>query len=321
MRALVTGGAGFIGSHLVDALLARGDSAVVLDNLATGRPENVRHHLLNRRFELVVGSVLDAGLVDDLMARCEVVFHLAATVGMRLILDRPLRSLMASIRGTETVLERACEHGRKVLITSSSEIYGKSPRRPLHERSDRLLGSPLVARWSYATAKSVDEALAHGYWRERQLPTVITRLFNTVGQRQTGRYGMVLPRFIGQALGGRDLTVYGDGSQTRCFSFVGDLVPALIALMECPEAEGQAVNLGSTEEISVLGLAELVLDRTGSSSRIRFVPFGEVYGDDFEEVQNRVPDTARARQYVGFQPRTSLAEILDLMIAEAAARR
>lgn len=317
MRALVTGGAGFIGSHLVDSLIARGDSVIALDNLATGRHDNIRHHLGNPRFEWVLGSIINADLVDDLVARADVVFHLAAAVGVKLIVERPLESLVTNIRGSEIILDKAHKHGRKVLVTSTSEIYGKSPDVPLKEDGDRLLGSPLVGRWSYSTSKAVDEILAHAYWQAKGLPTVIVRLFNTVGPRQTGEYGMVIPRFIEQALAGRALTVHGDGSQTRCFGYVGDVVPALIALMDCQEAEGQAVNLGSTEEVSVRQLAELVVELTGSSSKIRLIPYDEVYESGFEDMPRRVPDLARARKLVGFEPRVSLRETVELMVAHA----
>jgi UDP-glucose 4-epimerase len=317
MRALITGGAGFIGSHLADALLERGDSVIALDNLATGRHDNVRHHLGDPRFEFVLNSIINADLVDDLVARSDFVFHLAAAVGVKLIVDRPLESLLTNVRGSEIVLDKAHKHGKKVLVTSTSEIYGKNSAVPLHEDEDRVLGSPLIGRWSYSTSKAVEEILAYTYWKAKGLPTVIARLFNTVGPRQSAEYGMVIPRFIDQAVSGRDLTVYGDGRQTRCFGYVGDIVPALIALMECPEAEGMAVNLGSTEEVSMLELANLVIELTGSRSKIRFVPFEEAYGPGFEDLIRRVPDTARARKLIGFEPLTSLREIVEHMIADA----
>src|SRR5947209_3151779 len=321
MRALITGGAGFIGSHLGDALLARGDSVIALDNLATGRHDNIREHIGDPRFEFVMGSVINADLVDDLVARADVIFHLAAAVGVKLIVERPLESLVTNIRGSEIILEKAHKYGRKVLITSTSEIYGKSPNIPMHEDSDRLLGSPLVGRWSYSTSKAVDEILAHAYWKAKGLPTVIVRLFNTVGPRQSPEYGMVLPRFIEAALEGRMLKVHGDGSQSRCFGHVRDIVPALMALMECREAEGLAVNLGSQEEVSVLRLAELVIERTGSPSTIRMVPYQQVYVGGFEDMPRRVPDTSRARKLIGFEPSTSLVEIIDSMVDDARRRR
>ncbi|MGI8426563.1 MAG: NAD-dependent epimerase/dehydratase family protein [Actinomycetota bacterium] len=314
MRALVTGGAGFIGSHLVDALLDRGDSVIALDNLATGRHDNLRDRLGDPKLEFVLGSVLNADLVDDLVSRSDVVFHLAAAVGVKLIVERPLESLVTNIRGSEVVFEKAHKHGRKVLVTSTSEVYGKSPNIPLQEDGDRLLGSPLVGRWSYSTSKVVDEILAHAYWKTKGLPAVIVRLFNTVGPRQSPEWGMVVPRFIEAALASRDLIVHGDGGQSRCFGFVGDVVPALMALMSSTEAEGKAVNLGSTEEISILELARLVIELTGSTSEIRMVPYDEVYESGFEDMPRRVPDISRAAKLIGFDPQTNLKGILEIMI-------
>lgn len=321
MHALITGGAGFIGSHLGDALLARGDSVIALDNLATGRHDNIREHIGDPHFEFVMGSIVNADLVDDLTSRADVVFHLAAAVGVKLIVERPLESLITNIRGSEVILEKAHKYGKKVLITSTSEIYGKSPNIPMHEDSDRLLGSPLVGRWSYSTSKAVDEILAHAYWKAKGLPTVIVRLFNTVGPRQSAEFGMVIPRFIEAALAGRDLEVHGDGSQSRCFGHVKDIVPALIGLMASREAEGQAVNLGSQEEITVLDLAKMVIERTGSESGIELVPYDKVYVGGFEDMPRRVPDTNRAAKLVGFAPKTTLVEIVDSMIEDARRRR
>lgn len=321
MRALITGGAGFIGSHLGDALLARGDTVMTLDNLTTGRHDNIRGHIGDPHFEFVLGSVLNADLVDDLVSRADVVFHLAAAVGVKLIVERPLESLVTNIRGSEILLDKAHKYGKKVLITSTSEIYGKSPHVPMHEDSDRLLGSPLVGRWSYSTSKAVDEILAHAYWQAKGLPTVIVRLFNTVGPRQSSEFGMVLPRFIDAALDGRDLKVHGDGTQSRCFGHVKDIVPALIALMASREAEGLAVNLGSQEEITIGDLARLVIERTGSSSGVQFVPYKDVYVGGFEDMPRRVPDTDRARKLIGFDPKTTLVEIVDSMIEDARHRR
>jgi UDP-glucose 4-epimerase len=317
MRSLVTGGAGFIGSHLVDALLERGDSVIALDNLATGRHDNIRHHIGDPRFEFVLGSIMNPDLVDDLVARSDAIYHLAAAVGVKLIVERPLESLITNIKGTEVILEKAYKYGKKVMVTSTSEIYGKNSTIPLHEDGDRVLGSPLVGRWSYSTSKAVDEILAHAYWKAKGLPTVIVRLFNTVGPRQSGEYGMVIPRFIEQALGGRDLIVHGDGTQTRCFGYVGDVIPALAALMECEEAEGQAINIGSTEEVSIRELAGFVIEMTRSASPIRLVPYGEVYEVGFEDMPRRVPDIERARKLIGFEPTTSLREIIEIMIADA----
>ncbi len=317
VRALVTGGAGFIGSHLVDALLKRGDSVIALDNLSTGRHDNIRNHLEDPKFEFVLGSALNADLVDDLVARSDSVFHLAAAVGVKLIVERPLESLVTNIRGSEIVFEKAHKHGRKVLITSTSEIYGKSTQIPLQEDGDRLLGSPLIGRWSYSTSKAVDEILAHAYWKAKGLPAVIVRLFNTVGERQSSEYGMVVPRLIQQALAGQALSVFGDGTQTRCFGYVGDVIPALIDLMECREAEGQAVNIGSTEEVTILQLGQLIVELTGSASEVKLVPYTDVYESGFEDMPRRVPDISRAAKLIGFEPRTTLREIIEFMIADA----
>lgn len=317
MKALITGGAGFIGSHLADLLLERGDSIIALDNLSTGRHDNIRDHIGKPTFEFVLGSVLNADLVDDLVSRADVVFHLAAAVGVKLIVEHPLESLVTNIRGSEVVLEKAHKYGKKVLVTSTSEVYGKSKDIPLQEDGDRLLGSPLVGRWSYSTSKAVDEILAHAYWKSKGLPVVIVRLFNTVGPRQSPDYGMVIPRFIHAAIKGQDLQVFGDGTQSRCFGFVGDVVPTLVTLMESKEAEGKVVNIGSTEEISIKELADLVIEMAGSSSKVRLVPYEEAYESDFEDMPRRVPNIDRAKKLVGFDPKTTLREIIELMIIDA----
>lgn len=316
MRALLTGGAGFIGSHLADALLARGDSVILLDNLSTGRLENIEHLRQRDDVEFVLGSILNADLVDDLMSRVDVCFHLAAAVGVQLIVDRPLESLATNIRGSEIVFEKAHKHGTKVLVTSTSEIYGKNTSDKLGEEDDRILGSPLKSRWSYSEAKAIEEILAYTYWRQKGLPTVIVRLFNTVGPRQTGHYGMVIPRFVSQAIKGEPITVYGTGQQTRCFCYVGDVVEALLALADHPEASGRAYNVGGREEISMEELAQRVIDAVGSDSKIRYVPYDEAYEEGFEDMQRRVPDTTRARELVGFQPRVGLEEILRLVVED-----
>ncbi len=316
MRALITGGAGFIGSHLADALLARGDSVILLDNLSTGRLENVEHLRHRDDVEFVLGSILNADLLDDLMARADACFHLAAAVGVHLIVDRPLESLATNIRGSEIVFEKAHKHGTKVLVTSTSEIYGKNTSDRLGEEDDRVLGSPLKSRWSYSEAKAIEEILAYTYWRQKGLATVIVRLFNTVGPRQTGHYGMVIPRFVSQAVKGEAITVYGDGQQTRCFCYVGDVVQGLLALMDHPEASGRAYNLGGVEEVSMEQLARRIVEVVGSSSKIRFVPYEEAYEEGFEDMQRRVPDTTRARQLVGFGQRVGLDEILHMVVED-----
>jgi UDP-glucose 4-epimerase len=316
MRALITGGAGFIGSHLADALLARGDSVLLLDNLSTGRLENIEHLRHRDDVEFVLGSILNADLLDDLMARADVCFHLAAAVGVQLIVDKPLESLATNIRGSELVFEKAHKHGTKVLVTSTSEIYGKNTSDRLGEEDDRVLGSPLKSRWSYSEAKAIEEILAFTYWRQKGLPTVIVRLFNTVGPRQTGHYGMVIPRFVSQAIKGEPITVYGTGQQTRCFCSVSDVVKGLVALMDHPEASGRAYNLGGTEEISMEALAQRIITLAGSSSKIRYVPYDEAYEEGFEDMQRRVPDTTRARELVGFAPEVALDEILTSVVED-----
>lgn len=317
MRTLVTGGAGFIGSHLVDALLARGDTVVVLDDVSTGSITNIAPHLGDDRFEFIPGSILDASTVARAMEGCEMVFHLAAAVGVRLIVERPLDSYRTNVAGTEVVLDEALRRNVRVLLTSTSEVYGKSHTVPLREDSDRLLGPALVARWSYSMAKAMDEILAYQYWVEHALPSVIVRLFNTTGPRQSPGYGMVIPRFVRQALAGDPLTVHGDGTQRRCFGYVGDIVPAIIALSECEAAVGQAVNLGSNEETSIAELAALVIELTGSSSPVRFVPYDEAFPLGFEDIARRVPSIEKAHRLVRFAPTTSLREIVQLTIDHA----
>ena len=316
MRALITGGAGFIGSHLADYLLDRGDQVILLDDLSTGRLANISH--LNGRAdaEFVLGSILNADLVDNVVSRVDTVFHLAAAVGVNLIVEKPLESLMTNIRGTETVVEKAHKHGTRVLVMSTSEIYGKNTSDSLSEGDDRILGSPLKSRWSYSEAKAIDEILAYTYWREKGLETVIIRLFNTVGPRQTGSYGMVVPRFVGQALRNEPLTIFGDGTQTRCFCHVRDVVTGLVALSEHPEAFGKVFNLGGGEEVSIKELAERVIELADSQSSLKFLPYDAAYEAGFEDMERRVPDTERARQLVGFEPSTSLDDIVRSVIED-----
>ncbi len=316
MRALITGGAGFIGSHLADYLLDRGDQVILLDDLSTGRLANISH--LNGRSdaEFVLGSILNADLVDSVVSRVDTIFHLAAAVGVNLIVEKPLESLMTNIRGTETVVEKAHKHGTRILVMSTSEIYGKNTSDSLSEGDDRILGSPLKSRWSYSEAKAIDEILAYTYWREKGLETVIVRLFNTVGPRQTGSYGMVVPRFVGQALRNEPVTVFGDGTQTRCFCHVSDVVKGLVALSEHPEAFGKVFNLGGGEEVSIKELAERVIELAGSQSSLEFLPYDVAYEAGFEDMERRVPNTDRARQLVGFTPSTSLDDILRSVIED-----
>lgn len=316
MNILVTGGAGFIGSHLGDALLERGHRVIALDNISTGRYENIEHLLDNRAFEFVLGSVLNVDLVDDLVSRSDVIFHLAAAVGVQLIVEKPLESLATNIRGSEIVFEKAHKYDTRVLVASTSEIYGKNTSDRLKEDDDRILGSPLKSRWSYSEAKAIDEILAFTYWKEKGLETVIVRLFNTVGPRQTGHYGMVIPRFVNQAVRGEPVTVYGDGTQTRCFCFVGDVVKGMIDLVNHPDAYGKVFNLGGTREISMSELAELVIDLAGSQSKIRYLTYEEAYEEGFEDMQRRVPDITRINNLVGFKPTVSLEEIVKSVIED-----
>ena len=315
MKALITGGAGFIGSHLAEDLIQQGHQVVALDNLSTGRMENIRHLQGNPNFQLVIASILEERVVDKFVERCDVVFHLAAAVGVELIVNHPLESLTTNIRGSEIVLEAAYRYHKKLLITSTSEIYGKNTNGPLKEDEDRILGSPLKSRWSYSTSKAVDEILAYTYWKEKGLPTVIVRLFNTVGPRQTGSYGMVIPRFVQQALKGEQITVYGNGKQSRCFLYVKDAVRAIIALMGQVETAGEAFNLGSQEEVTIEDLAQQVIALTQSSSKLVYIPYDQAYEAGFEDMARRVPDTSKAKRTVGFAPTKSLKEILESVVA------
>jgi len=314
MKALITGGAGFIGSHLADLLLEHGHSVIALDNLSTGQHKNIEHLLNRTDFEFVLGSILNADLVDDCVSRSDVVFHLAAAVGVELIVEKPLESLATNIRGSEIVFEKAHKHGAKILVTSTSEIYGKNTSDRLGEEDDRILGSPLKSRWSYSEAKAIEEILAYTYYKQKGLHSVIVRLFNTVGPRQTGHYGMVIPRFVSQAVRGEAVTVYGDGSQTRCFCYVGDVVKALLALIEHPEAVGRVFNIGGQGEVSIEALAQRIIDLSESDSKLRYVPYEEAYEEGFEDMQRRVPDTTRARELIGFEPSDDLDDIIRMVI-------
>lgn len=319
MRALITGGGGFIGSHLAERLLAGGHRIVVLDDLSTGRRANIAHLVKQGGLEFVQGSVLDRALVERLVATVNTVFHLAAAVGVKLVVDAPLDGMRTNIHGTETVLDSAHRHGARLLLTSTSEVYGKNTADVLAEDDDRILGSPLLSRWSYAEAKAVDESLTHTYWREKGLRAVIVRLFNTVGPRQSGRYGVVVPRLVDQALRGEPLTVYGDGKQTRCFCYVGDVVEALVALIGDRRAYGGVFNVGRPDEVSIQELAERVVELSGSTSPIRYVSYEEAYGEGFEDMERRVPDISRVRELIGFDPEVGLDDILRMVIDERAA--
>lgn len=310
MHYLITGGAGFIGSHLADKLISEGHRVTALDNLSTGKYENIKHLESNANFELVVGTILNEYLVDKLAERCDAIFHLAAAVGVELIVNHPLESLTTNIKGSEIILEMAHRYHKKVLITSTSEIYGKNTQGPLKEDQDRILGSPLKSRWSYSTAKAVDEMLAYVYWKEKNVPTIIVRLFNTVGPRQSSAYGMVLPRFVKQALGGKDMTVYGSGKQSRCFLHVKDVVNALTKLADNPNSCGQVFNIGSQEEITIEALAKKVIEITGSRSKVVYIPYDEAYEEGFEDMERRIPDISKINNLIGFVPTMDLNGII-----------
>nr|BAP34705.1 NAD-dependent epimerase/dehydratase [Streptomyces sp. ML694-90F3] len=316
MRCLITGGAGFIGSHLAEHLLGLGHEVVVLDDLSTGREENLAGLPGRDRLRLVRGSVLDADAVEECMAGVDAVYHLAAAVGVFTIMGRTLESLRTNLGGTETVLEAARRHQVPILVASTSEIYGKNTALGLTEDADRIVGSPLINRWSYAEAKALDETLAYLYGVEYGVRTVIVRLFNTVGPRQSGRYGMVVPRFVQQALADEPITVFGDGQQVRCFCHVLDVVPALVALLADEGAHGTVYNLGNPEQTSIGALAERVRAVTGSRSPIVKVPYEEAYGPGFEDMERRVPDCAKAFGRIGFRPTRSLDTILTSVIEE-----
>lgn len=315
MRVLVTGGAGFIGSHVVDALAARGERVVVLDDLSTGDRANIEARLGGGEVEFVEGSVLDADLVDDCMRSADACLHLAAVVGVHLIVSRPLESLLANVRGTDGVMAAAERHGVRLVYASTSEVYGKNSSDALTEDSDRVVGSPFVARWSYATAKAFGEALLHGYARERDARFSAVRLFNTVGPRQKGAYGMVVPRFVRQAIAGDDLTVYGQGTQSRCFVHVADTVRALLLLLDSEDAVGSVFNVGGSREVQIIELAAKVIERARSNSRIRLVPYDDAYGEGFEELGRRRPDTTALERATGWTATRSLDETIDDVIA------
>jgi len=316
MKALITGGAGFVGSHLAEALLARGDEVFVLDNLSTGSIENIEPLKQNPRFRYAIDSVTNEPVCAELIDRVDVVFHLAAAVGVKLIVESPVNTIETNVHGTEMVLKLANKKKKKVFVASTSEVYGKSNDVPFHEEADLVLGPTSKGRWSYACSKAIDEFLALAYFKEKRLPVVIVRLFNTVGPRQTGRYGMVVPNFVKQALLGHPLTVFGDGTQRRCFTYVSDVVGALVRLADQEGAVGQVFNIGnSTEEITILDLARRVKERTRSNSEIVLVPYAKAYEEGFEDMPRRVPDTSKLTALIGYAPQVHLDEILDRVSA------
>ena len=314
MRVLITGGAGFIGSHLSDAYLKRDDEVYVIDDLSTGSIENIQHLKNNPRFHYTIDTVHNLPVVAELVDQCDVIFHLAAAVGVKLIVESPVRTIETNVRGTEVVLNLANKKKKKVLIASTSEVYGLSEQVPFREDGNLVMGATTKGRWSYACSKAIDEFLALAYWREKKLPTIVVRLFNTVGPRQTGQYGMVIPTFVKQALSGRPITVYGDGKQTRCFGYVGDIVGALVKLMDNPAAVGQVFNIGSSEEVTILELAGRIKELTNSASEIAFVPYDEAYEEGFEDMPRRVPDISKVGALIGFRPEMTLEGILQSVI-------
>jgi len=316
LRYLITGGAGFIGSHLAEALLARGDEVFILDDLSTGSVENVRHLKKNPRFHYFFDSITNKHLLAELVDESDVVFHLAAAVGVRLIVESPVRTLETNVYGTQLVLDASSKKRKLVFTTSTSEVYGKSDKVPFREDADLVLGATTIGRWSYAASKALDEFLALSYWKEKKLPVIVVRLFNTVGPRQTGRYGMVLPNFARQALEGTPITVYGSGRQSRCFCDVRDTVEGMLRLLATDRAVGEVVNVGNDQEISIQGLAEIVKERAKSSSPITFTPYEQAYEPGFEDMPRRVPCLDKLKELTGFRPTTPLAEIVDRVITD-----
>jgi len=314
MRVLITGGAGFIGSHLAEALLAAGHRVLILDNLSTGSFENIAHLKGCEGFEYFIDSVDNEPLLAELIDRSDVVFHLAAAVGVKLIIEQPVHTIETNVHGTEVVLKHANKKKKLVVIASTSEVYGKSKDVPFREDSDLVLGPTPKHRWAYACSKAIDEFLALAYWKERKLPVIIVRFFNTVGPRQTGQYGMVIPNFVRQALAGEPITVFGDGTQTRSFTHVSDVVNALLKLVAEPRAIGQVINLGNTDEVTIRALAERVRALARSSSPIKCVPYDEAYESGFEDMPRRVPDLTKARNMIGYEPKHGLDEILVQII-------
>ncbi|MBK6420813.1 MAG: GDP-mannose 4,6-dehydratase [Gemmatimonadetes bacterium] len=316
MRVFITGGAGFIGSHLAERLLARGDRVLVLDDLSTGTMDNIQHLVGQPGFEYRIGTALDLPLVTECVDRCDVTVHLAAAVGVKLIVERPVHTIETNVGCTEAVLDAAAKKQKLVLVASTSEVYGKSGKIPFSEEDDLQLGPTSHSRWAYACSKALDEWLALAYLREKKVPVILARFFNTVGPRQTGRYGMVLPNFAAQALAGDPITVYGTGTQSRCFGHVNDAVESILRLIATPAAVGQVFNVGNDEEVTILQLAERVRAAAGSSSEIRLVPYNEAYPEGFEDMHRRVPDVRKLERAIGFRPRTPLVQIIADVLAD-----
>jgi UDP-glucose 4-epimerase len=312
---LITGGAGFVGSHLAERLLERGDEVLLMDNLSTGSMENIRHLKKYDRMRYFLEPLENRQLLAELVDEADVIFHLAAAVGVRLIVESPVRTIETNVNGTQMVLEAACRKRKLVFIASTSEVYGKNTNVPFHEDADLVLGPTTKGRWSYAASKALDEFLALSYWKEKGQPVVVARLFNTVGPRQTGRYGMVMPNFVGQALEGAPITVYGTGQQSRCFCDVRDSVEAILRLVATDKAVGEVVNIGNDYEVTIEGLAHAVKERTGSSSPVEFVPYDQAYEPGFEDMFRRVPCLDKLERLTGFRPQTALPEIIDRVAA------
>jgi len=321
MRALITGGAGFIGSHLAEALLARGDDVFILDDLSTGSVENVRHLKHSMKFHYVFDTLQNRHLLAEMVDESDVIFHLAAAVGVRLIVESPVRTIETNVNGTQLVLDAASKKRKLVFTASTSEVYGKSTNVPFCEDSDLVLGATTKGRWSYAASKALDEFLGLSYWKEKKVPVIVARFFNTVGPRQTGRYGMVLPNFVSQALAGVPITIYGTGKQSRCFCHVHDSVEAIVRLVDSGLAVGEVVNIGSDEEVTIEGLAQIVKQRAGSKSEIVYVPYDQAYEPGFEDMSRRVPSLKKLASITKFSPRTSLLEIVDSVIAHFREKR
>jgi len=311
MKILITGGAGFVGSHLADKLIDQGHEITVIDDLSTGRYSNVEHLEGTPNFRLIIDTVLNQDLMEELIRESDRVFHMASAVGVRLIMEQPVKTIETIFHGTDVVLKYCSRYRKRVLIPSTSEVYGKGASIPFREEDDLLTGATDKHRWAYACAKTLDEFLALAHWKETRLPVVVVRLFNTVGPRQTGQYGMVVPRFIHSAMKNEPITVFGDGTQQRCFGHVLDVVEGLSKLLESPQCFGQVINLGNDEEVSILGLAEKAIELTGSKSEIRFIPYEEAYGDGFEDMRRRVPGLNKAKKLIGYQPTRSLNEIIN----------
>jgi UDP-glucose 4-epimerase len=314
MTVLITGGAGFIGSHLAEAFLARGERVLVLDDLSTGSVANLRHLRESDRLRCVFDTIMNRSLLAELVDEADVVMHLAAAVGVRLIVEDPVHTIETNVKGTEMVLEAAARKKKLTFITSTSEVYGKSEKVPFREDADLILGATVRARWSYAASKAIDEFLAQAYWKQKNLPVIIARLFNTVGPRQTGRYGMVLPTFANQGLDGVPLTVFGTGKQRRCFCYIADAVEAILRLVATDRAVGEVVNIGNDEEISIEQLARVVKERTGNQQPVRYIPYEEAYAAGFEDMHRRVPCLERLERLTGFRPSTPLSQTVDRVV-------